>query len=45
MSAQPVPLSPIKTGEPYELIEMDFIGPFKKLAYSNTYIYNLIEYF
>ena len=24
---------------------MDFISPFKKFAYSNTYIYNLVDYF
>ncbi len=24
---------------------MDFIGPFEKSVYGNTYIYNLVDYF
>ncbi len=44
-SAQSVPLTPIQTREPYELMGMDFIGPFEKSAYGNTYIYNLVDYF
>ena len=26
-------------------MRMDFIGPFKKFVYNNTYIYNLVDYF
>ena len=44
-SARSVPFTLIQTGEPYELIEMEFIGPFKKSTYSNIYIYNLVDYF
>ena len=44
-SARSVPLTPIQTGEPYELMGMDFIGPFERSAYGNTYIYNLVDYF
>ena len=45
MSALLVPLPFILIEEPYELMEIDFIGPFKKLAYGNIYIYNLVDYF
>ena len=45
LSAQSVLLTPIETGEPYELMRIDFIGRFKKFAYDNTYIYNLVDYF
>ena len=45
ISAQLAPLTPIQTGEPYELMGIDFIGPFNKSAYGNTYIYNLVDYF
>ncbi len=38
-------LPPIQTGEPYELIEINFIGLFERCAYGNTYIYNLVDYF
>ena len=27
------------------LMRIDFIGPFEKFIYGNTYIYNLIDYF
>ena len=43
--ARSVPLTPIQTGKPYELMEIDFISPFEKFAYGNTYIYNLVDYF
>ena len=26
-------------------MKIDFIDPFKKFAYGNTYIYNLVNYF
>ena len=45
MAARSVPLTSIQTGEPYELMGMDFIGPFERSAYENTYIYNLVDYF
>ena len=45
MSAWSVPLTPIQTREPYDLVRIDFIGPFEKSAYNNTYIYNLVDYF
>ena len=44
-SARLVPLTPIQTGEPYKVMGIDFIGPFEKSAYGNTYIYNLLDYF
>ncbi len=44
-SARSVPLTPIQTGAPYELMGMDFIGLFEKSAYGNTYNYNLVDYF
>ncbi len=44
-SARSVPLTPIQTRKPYELMGMDFIGLFEKSAYGNTYIYNLVDYF
>ena len=44
-ATQSVLLTPIKTEEPYELIGMNFIGPFEKSAYGNTHIYNLVDYF
>lgn len=45
MSARSVLLIFIQTGEPYEFMGMDFISSFGKSAYSNTYIYNLFDYF
>ncbi len=44
-AARSVPHTHIQTGEPYELMGMDFIGLFKRSAYGNTYIYNLVDYF
>lgn len=44
-SARSVPLILIQTGEPYELMGMEFIGSFERSAYGNTYIYNLVDYF
>ncbi len=38
-------LTPIQTGEPYELKGIDFIGRFEKSAYGNNYIYNLGDFF
>ena len=45
ISARSIPLTPIQTGEPYELIGINVIGPFEKSAYGNTYINNLIDHF
>ena len=45
ISAQSVLFTPIQTGEPYELMGIDIIHSFEKFAYSNTYIYNLVNYF
>ena len=44
-AARSIPLTLIQTGEPYKLMEMDFIGSFEKSAYGNTHIYNLVNYF
>lgn len=44
-SAQSVPFIPLQTKDAYKLIEIDFISPFNKFTYGNTYIYKLIDYF
>ena len=45
ISAWLVPLMLIQTKKSYELMKIDFISLFKKFIYSNTYIYNLVDYF
>ena len=45
ISAKSISPTLIQTGKPYELIRINFISPFKKSAYGNTYIYNLVDYF
>ena len=44
-SAQSILLILIQTGEFYKLMKMNFIGLFRKSAYNNTYIYNLVDEF
>lgn len=40
-----IPLILFQNRKLYELIEIDFINLFKKFAYINIYIYNLVNYF
>ena len=45
ISAQLILFYFIQTRELYKLMAIDFIGPFKKFIYDNTYIYNLVNNF
>ena len=39
------PLKPIKVSRPWQLVDIDFMGPFKRSKRVNTHIVLAIDYF
>ena len=39
------PLQPVFSLRPFQLMRMDFIGPFRKTSAGSRYILNLVDYF